>query len=169
LYAETAKAEISKLNRLQRLRSKVVTKPSRYRIDMTGQKLHGVVVLSYFCTLEGRAYWTVQCLNCASTYNVCGHKLRKGKARKCECQAPDRDHLIGKPFGRGTVIARAGVDEYENALWRLRCSCPDKTEYTARTGDLTDHKTTSCGCARREKVAAANKTRRRRLDALYTE
>ena len=82
---------------------------------------------------------------------------------------PDREHLIGKPFGRGTVIARAGVDDHGNVLWLLRCSCPDKTKYTARTGDLIDNKTTSYGCVRREKVAAANKTRRRRLDALYAE
>ena len=156
-------------DRLRRLQSTIVTEPSPNRIDLTGKTLAGYDVIEYVYTFEHRAYWAVVCHYCGRSAILCGRQLRNGSARKCPCQYKhDPEHLVGQPFGRGTVIARAGVDEHNNALWLLQCSCPDQTEYTARTGDLTSNKTTSCGCVRREKVAAANKTRRR-LDALYAE
>jgi len=151
------------------MKPRVVTTPSLQRIDMTGAVLPCGTVLDYAYTRNRRAYWRVQCPDCPLTYIANGRTLRKATRSLCSCHKYDPNYLIGRTFERGTVIARDGVNNGDEACWTLQCSCPDKTLYRAATSDLVSRKTRSCGCLRREAVARANKTRRRRLDRLYAD
>src|SRR5207249_2836433 len=143
------------------LKPHIVTKPSPQRIDMTGQTFACGTVLEYAHTKKHRAYWNVQCPECHQIYTALGRQIRKATKTMCPCQRPDPKRLIGRVFGRGTVIARDGLNNGDEAYWKLRCSCPAQTIYGAATSDLVCGKTRSCGCLRSETVALANKTRRR--------
>jgi hypothetical protein len=143
--------------------------PSRQRIDMTGQTFPCGTVLEYAYTKYHHAYWKVQCPECHDTYTAPGRRIRQAAKTMCPCQRPDPNYLIGRTFERGTVIARDGINNGDEAYWLLECSCPNKTRYGAATSDLISKKTRSCGCIRRETAARLNKTRRRRLDRLYAE
>lgn len=60
-----------------------------------------------------------------------------------------RIDLIGKRFGRLTVIEKIGLDEKkQNVLWRCKCDCGN--EDIVRTSHLMDGSTRSCGCYARD-------------------
>lgn len=60
-------------------------------------------------------------------------------------------NLVGKKFGRLTVISLNGVSDVGRALWLCACSCG--AEKVLSTNRLTSD-TASCGCLRRERAAA---------------
>ena len=62
--------------------------------------------------------------------------------------------LTGKRFGRLVVLERAedkrvGHDNQLRVMWRCRCDCG--AEHIAMGENLTQGKTQSCGCLRRER------------------
>jgi hypothetical protein len=66
-------------------------------------------------------------------------------------QAATREDLVGQTFGRLTVIAFAGMNDYPRATWLCLCECGSNAVVAAhhlRTGD-----TVSCGCRRDEVMA----------------
>ncbi len=66
--------------------------------------------------------------------------------------------LVGKRFGRLTVLSRAG-SRRKGSLWRCQCDCGVIVEAVAYY--LTGGDTTSCGCARADsarEVGASNRT-----------
>lgn len=65
--------------------------------------------------------------------------------------------LTGQVFGRFTVLERAAKIGRGSA-WLCQCSCPEKTIKTIRQSDLISGKVSSCGCLKREVVAALNTT-----------
>lgn len=56
--------------------------------------------------------------------------------------------LIGKRFGRLTVIKRAENDKYSTARWLCKCDCGGET--ITSSGHLNSGHTKSCGCFSRE-------------------
>ena len=54
-------------------------------------------------------------------------------------------NMIGKQFGKLTVIAEAGRDKRRETLWECLCSCGNKTVVLG--GNLRQGKVHSCGCA----------------------
>lgn len=64
-------------------------------------------------------------------------------------------NLLGRTFGRLTVTGYAG-SAGGKALWDTKCQCGNTK--TARGSELRRGSTTSCGCWRREKAAAAKTT-----------
>lgn len=61
------------------------------------------------------------------------------------------DSLIGKKFGRLTVVDNAGKSKYGARLWLCQCECGNKT--TAQTAQLNNGKKRSCGCLQKEKAS----------------
>jgi hypothetical protein len=57
-------------------------------------------------------------------------------------------NILGKRFGRLTVIADAGIDHRREAKWRCRCDCGNEHETTG--SNLRNGTTRSCGCFRSE-------------------
>lgn len=52
--------------------------------------------------------------------------------------------LIGKVFGRLTVIERAGSDKHGASTWLCRCQCGN--EKVVQRGALNQGRVKSCGC-----------------------
>lgn len=64
-----------------------------------------------------------------------------------------RINLVGRSFGRLTVIRDSGRREGSNIIWECFCSC-GRTEAVFTTGKrLRTGKTKSCGCWRREELS----------------
>lgn len=58
------------------------------------------------------------------------------------------DQMIGKPYGRLTVLERAPNNKYEHTMLKCLCSC-GKVKYIPKAA-LTRGDTVSCGCYGRE-------------------
>jgi len=79
----------------------------------------------------------------------------------------NRFDLIGKRFGRLTVISLVGVDKRGNRLWDCACDCGKKNE--AVLGKiLKEGRTKSCGCLREEAAKRANTTHGMSLSSEYS-
>lgn len=64
-------------------------------------------------------------------------------------------NLVGQTFGRLTVLEKhPELTKHGKVLWKCRCSCGTSVEVIRNTGDLTSGNTSSCGCIRKEKLAA---------------
>ena len=62
--------------------------------------------------------------------------------------------MIGKRFGRLTVVEEAGRDKHRSILWKCKCDCGG--ESIVRTHNLRCGNSTSCGCLHREKTKMIN-------------
>jgi hypothetical protein len=62
--------------------------------------------------------------------------------------------IVGKRFGRLKVVAHAGHDTGSNPLVRVRCDCG--VEKVLRKYSVASGNAKSCGCYRKETVAAHN-------------
>ena len=58
--------------------------------------------------------------------------------------------LIGKRFGKLTVIAREPNNKWREAMWKCVCDCGGKTITTGK--HLRSGHTTSCGCIRIQSI-----------------
>ena len=68
--------------------------------------------------------------------------------------------MVGRKFGRLTVLAFSHRSVHGHYVWRCRCSCGEKKDilgYSLRSGD-----TESCGCLAREQTAQRSRTHGRR-------
>lgn len=63
--------------------------------------------------------------------------------------------LIGKVFGRLTVLSRASNDKYRRTRWNCRCECGN--EVVVKSGNLLNNHTKSCGCLRDEVIRSSSK------------
>jgi hypothetical protein len=59
--------------------------------------------------------------------------------------------LVGKEFGRLTVVSFVGKNKHGSKQWECKCSCGKHTIVTV--GALVRGMTRSCGCLRKEKVS----------------
>jgi len=66
--------------------------------------------------------------------------------------------MTGRRFGRLVCIAFAEKDDNGLARWLVRCDCG--TTFTAYRNNLVSGATRSCGCIKREKMIAYNKSRK---------
>jgi hypothetical protein len=73
---------------------------------------------------------------------------RSETAETTGMKTPD---LIGKRFGRLTILTRAKIGE-KNSSWRCACDCGAET--VALWGNIKAGRTTSCGCVLRETAGA---------------
>lgn len=66
------------------------------------------------------------------------------------------DYMIGRVFGRLTVLRRAPLDKAKRARFFCQCECGNEKSYDAN--HIKSGRTTSCGCFMRERARDANKT-----------
>lgn len=109
--------------------------------------------------------WICKC-DCGTSKDVKSKCLRSGETRSCGCIT--KPNLAGKQFGRLTVIGLT-KDSQENACgvrnWDCLCECGNTT--TAPTAFLTSAHTRSCGCLRKDSIAAALTTHNMTHDPSY--
>lgn len=137
-------------------------------LDLTGQRFGRLVAIKQADrAADGKIQWLCQC-DCGNTKAVTGSKLRSGHTSSCGCfrkeqaRAATRANLIGQRFGRLTVIADAGSDAKQQALWRCQCDCGN--EKFSTTGALNYGEVKSCGCLHAD--TAAERLRQINADGL---
>lgn len=119
-------------------------------IDLTGQKFNKLTAL-YKDNERGQNYWYFQC-ECGNIKSMRGVDVKNGKAKSCGCLQIEElqkhywqpNDLIGKVFGRLTVIGRIENNQRGNTRWLCQCECGNKAEIEGNK--LLTNNTTSCGC-----------------------
>lgn len=131
--------------------------------DIAGQKFGRLTAISpRGRSVRGEVMWYCEC-DCGGTSIVRGSQLRHGRVRCCGgkgtgcLRVASRDDLLGKVFGRLTVLRFAGYvhgtfQRYQQ--WECRCEC-GVVVVVRRHGLLIDQ-TKSCGCLMREVTRKRN-------------
>jgi len=65
-------------------------------------------------------------------------------------RSPNFKDLVGKRFGRLTVVERVGSSPEGQTIWSCRCDCGKFA--TAKGGNLSHGHTKSCGCLARDRA-----------------
>lgn len=133
-----------------------------------GQKYNYLTVVSRaenHITPNGAIFsqWLCRC-DCGNSVIVRGTALTTGHTKSCGClnkrYRTNDESMVGKKFGRLTVVSRAPSHKTPSGpvldMWNCVCDCGSKTVSIGR--NLRKGKTTSCGCYRIERQAAAKFT-----------
>lgn len=105
---------------------------------------------------SGYARWLCQC-DCGVQTVVRGVDLFSGNTQSCGClkrkllSLRKTKNLLGRRFGRLTVISHSGSTKDGSSLWLCQCDCGNQT--TAQGKVLQFGARVSCGCAKRLSLA----------------
>lgn len=120
--------------------------------DLTGQRFGRMVVLEITDRRDSHnsVIWKCKC-DCGNIAYVSNSNLQGGQ-KSCGCLRKERlkeyreknFNLTGKRFGKLVALERAGLDKYQNSLWKCKCDCGNTI--TVRGENLTSGVTKSCGC-----------------------
>ena len=118
--------------------------------DISGQKFGKLTVLEYdYSDKKGHTYWKCQC-ECGVIKSIRKDGLTSGNVVSCGCHKTqitkeiNTNNLLGKRFGKLTVIERVGSNQHNQALWKCKCDCG--TEKIIVGTNLSKGETNSCGC-----------------------
>jgi hypothetical protein len=100
--------------------------------------------------------------DCGTEKEVFIYSLTSGRSKSCGClrHAPTRrspkptPNLVGKRFGKLSVIEDAGKNRKGQTLWLCECDCGNRRVYT--TAQLKFRQATSCGCGKFDRLEKAN-------------
>lgn len=100
-----------------------------------------------------RVHWLCKC-DCGNELVVSADSLTTGHTQSCGCLFVDEVgkknaiDLIGKRFGRLTVVAKTDKRQGRSIIWECQCDCGNNTEVPS-SNLITNH-TRSCGCLNEE-------------------
>lgn len=117
-------------------------------INLIGKKFGRLTVLEFADMQAGRSRYLCQC-ECGKTKIVRGDSLTIGDTKSCGCYRRVMMDLIGKKFGRLTVLDFVDA-RHRNARWLCQCECGRNkviSGYSLKSGD-----TKSCGCYRAQSL-----------------
>lgn len=135
------------------LHSEIISK--RFIKDLTGLRFGRLVVVERNVDMpkSNGVYWKCIC-DCGNIVSVISRSLTKGYTKSCGCLKSEitskllSHNLIGKTFGRLTVIGRCENDivssKIQYSRWLCRCKCGSMKKI--RGHDLVSGKVCSCGC-----------------------
>ena len=118
-------------------------------IDITGQRFGSLVAIKPTRDKNGYFSWECKC-DCGNFIIVNSGNLRKGRTTSCGCLTKEKisnkitKNLIGKKFGKLTVIEKTNDRQQGAIVWKCICDCGKETFVS--TGNLTSGHTKSCGC-----------------------
>lgn len=92
---------------------------------------------------HGRVIWKCKC-ECGNDAFVNSYDLISDRVKSCGCMR--RYNLVGRKFGRLTVIKEANRNSKDRRQWLCKCDCGN--EVILPTTALTTRNTRSCGCLR---------------------
>jgi 5-methylcytosine-specific restriction endonuclease McrA len=119
---------------------------SKHNIDLTGRKFGSLIAITK-APINGinkyNSYDRWECLcSCGNKIVSLSYNLLKGLSTTC---GPNHAYLVGKKFGKLTVIKRLNNSlNNQNRFWLCLCECGTKKAVT--THCLTSGKISDCGC-----------------------
>lgn len=126
-------------------------------IDISGMRF-GRLVAMFPVMSNNKKQWLCQC-DCGNEVSVTYNSLTTGNAKSCGClqkeKASERweeyraeQNLIGKQFGRLTVLEFVGINK--EAIYRFKCACGNVIETFIHS--VKDGNTQSCGCLKQDYI-----------------
>lgn len=126
------------------------------KIDMIGKTFNRLTVIAESGKKNGEFFWKCIC-SCGNSelVEVRGSNLRKGNTKSCGClqkeivskhQKTKSIDLVGKVFGRLTVLREVERDDHNNRKWLCVCNCPLGSEVIVYGHNLKSGVTEGCGC-----------------------
>jgi hypothetical protein len=107
------------------------------------------------------AHWWCECSCERACVVVASNSLSRGHTRSCGCLVTEsrrriRDSLVGKQFGRLTVIKPSAITYGKGVYWWCECQCGNACKLVSRSS-LLNGSAKSCGCL----AEIANRNRNR--------
>ena len=147
-------------------------------IDLTGQRFDKLTVIEKAPSKNRHTMWRCKC-DCGTILDVSGEFLKRkcSSIRDCGCskkrekqikikqKEEKKNYLIGKKFGKLTVIKRLNKSNSSGVFWLCQCDCGKTKEVP--TNLLTSNRTQSCGCLKKEKRIDITNQKFGLLTALY--
>jgi hypothetical protein len=97
--------------------------------------------------------YSCRCGICDRIKPVESARLLDGSSRSCGCGSHGRtERMIGRTFGRWTVLAQGNPTRGGRKRYRCRCSCAEHTIKDIIPFSLLSGKSQSCGCLWRERA-----------------
>lgn len=124
-------------------------RPSKFINNISGQYFNGILVLGRDVTVGGSTRWECLC-HCGNKFSARQWKLRNLKVTSCGCltsqiiSKANSANLIGKKFGKLTVVKRLGSNKWRKFIWECLCDCGNTT--SVPTDALVWGGIKSCGC-----------------------
>lgn len=125
--------------------------------DLTGQRFGRLVVQEKAGRdKHGRILWKTLC-DCGNIKIVPRDQLIKGDTSSCGCLRKDMNRqkctkpMIGKTFGRLTVLEKMYTKKGKGAYYKCRCSCGSTVIVQGTM--LRSGNTKSCGCYNKERIS----------------
>lgn len=88
------------------------------------------------------------CNKCNTDFESDISEVKRG-TRGCHCSKIN--NLLGKHFGRLTVVHFAGINEKtRQSLWEVECSCDKRSHFIVSGNSLITGNTVSCGCKKED-------------------
>lgn len=115
------------------------------RTDIIGKRFGRLIVKSY----DGNSHYLCEC-DCGTEVSVETNNLKSGNTKSCGCLQKDRasqanfKSLIGKKFGKLTVVERVQNNRFGHTCYKCKCDCGGET--IVDSGNLRQGITNSCGC-----------------------
>lgn len=126
--------------------------------DLVGQKFNKLLVIkkSNKTDRNRNTYWYCQC-ECGKEEltEVTTDALRNNRIKSCGCSRKKKKYLIGKTFGRWTVIDFGRYDK-KNYYWVCKCSCGEPPRQVEQSR-LINGRSKSCGCLARSLTSQRRK------------
>lgn len=117
-------------------------------VDITGNKYGRLTVIERAENQNKKPMWLCKC-DCGNTKIVRADSLKNGSTLSCGCLLKESTSqrflkdIIGKKFGRWTIIKRA---KSVNGISKYLCKCQCGTEKEIFANQLLSNQTKSCGC-----------------------
>lgn len=114
--------------------------------DLTGEVFGKLKVIEITPERRNRqVVWKCEC-ECGNTTYVVGQALRTGHTKSCGClnyEKKDIDSLVGKTFGKLTVIKRSDYSFNNKIYWTCECECGRQLDVLGT--DLRNESISACG------------------------
>lgn len=118
------------------------------KVNIIGVRYDTWVVIEYAYEKYGDRYWLCRC-DCGAEKIIAKKTLNRGKLKKCDCQSKSSPiNLIGKRFGRLTVVSQCGTTPELRYTYKCKCDCGESKD--VYSFNLIHGKIQSCGCFYRE-------------------
>ena len=126
--------------------------------DIAGLTFHRLTALRFIGkNNHGNYLWECRC-ECGNEIVAQSSKLIHGHTKSCGCIRGDtlRENLVGKRYGRLTVIGLNRERKSSSVFWDCRCDCG--TTKAVSRAHLLSGATISCGCYHKERSSEVSTT-----------